>query len=379
MSDNPPQAAQRRRFDAIDLLAIAGIGMLVASSIGGSRTPRTLTGTPRTPPGHPIETGVDTLRAAEPGRGRQSVAPWHIPWAGWKDILWRTYAQITQDRLLAVAAGVVFYGLLALFPAITAFVSVYGLLFDIGTVQDQLVLLSDVVPADAMGPIAEQVQRVVSAGNAGLSIAFIFGLLLAFWSANAGMKAIIDALNVAYDETERRSFIRLNLISMTMTLGAVAAGLIGIASVVVFPIALSYLGISSAAETIVSLLRWPVLFAALLLGLAVLYRFGPNRREARWQWLTVGSVFATVAWLVGSSLLSLYLSQFANYNATYGSLAAGIGLMMWMWLSAIIVLLGAELNAEIEHQTARDTTVGADRPLGRRGAVVADTVGAAQD
>ncbi len=369
MSDKPPQAARRRRFDAIDLLAIAGIGMLVASSIGG----------PRTPPGHPVETGVDTLRAAEPGRGRQSVAPWRIPWAGWKDILWRTYAQITKDRLLAVAAGVVFYGLLALFPAITAFVSVYGLLFDIGTVQDQLVLLSDVVPSDAMGPISEQVQRVVSAGNAGLSLAFISGLLLAFWSANAGMKAIIDALNVAYDETERRSFIRLNLISMTMTLGAIAAGLIGIGTVVVFPIALSYLGISSATETIVSLLRWPVLFAALLLGLAVLYRFGPNRREARWQWLTVGSVFAAVAWLVGSSLLSLYLSQFANYNATYGSLAAGIGLMMWMWLSAIIVLLGAELNAEIEHQTARDTTVGTDRPLGSRGAVVADTVGAAQD
>ena len=374
MPDRPiPPAARLRRFDAVDLMAVAAIGLIVASM--------------KRSPGQPTEsapythsgTYADELRAAEPGRGRQSGAPWTIPWAGWKDIFWRTFAQITNDRLLAVAAGVVFYGLLALFPAITAFVSIYGLLFDIGTAQDQLVLLANFVPADAMGPITEQVQRLVSAGNTGLSLAFIFGLLLAFWSTNAGMKAIIDALNVAYDETERRSFIRLNLISMAMTLGAIAAGLIGIAAIVVFPIALSYLGLSSATETIFSLLRWPMLFLALMIGLAVLYRFGPNRREARWQWLTVGSVFATVAWIVGSALLSFYFSQFANYNATYGSLAAGIGLMMWMWMSAIVVLLGAELNAEIEHQTARDTTIGADRPLGLRGAVVADTVGPAQD
>ena len=174
-----------------------------------------------------------------------------------------------------------------------------------------------------------------------------------------GMKAIIDALNVAYDEEERRSFIRLNLISMAMTLGAIAAGLIGIGADRGLP-----------DRTLLSRHRvrpprpssaccaGPLLFAALLVGLAVLYRFGPNRREAKWQWLTVGSVFAAIAWLAGSSLLSFYLSQFANYNATYGSLAAGIGLMMWMWMSAIVILLGAELNAEIEHQTARDTTVG---------------------
>ena len=322
--------------------------------------------------------GVHKARAAERGRGRQSVRPWQIPLAGWKDILWRVYNQITEDRLLAVAAGVVFYGLLAIFPTITAFVSIYALFADASTVQAHVALLANLVPPDVLGPIQEQIQRVVETRNVNLSFAFVFSFLLALWSSNAGMKAVIDALNVAYDETERRGFVKLTLISMAMTVGAILAGLVGLAAVVVFPIVLSYLGIASGGEMIVSLLRWPVLFAILLLGLAVLYRFGPNRTRPRWEWLSVGTVFAVLSWIVGSFLFSYYLSRFANYNATYGSLAAGIGLMMWMWLSAIIVLLGAELNAEIEHQTAEDTTVGPGRPLGRRGAYVADTVGEAQ-
>lgn len=364
------------RFDTVDLIAIAAIGAIALSMARPAN--RHAPATARSEP-QPEALDIHQRRAIEPGRGRQSTAPWSIPMAGWKDIVWRTYAQITRDRLLAVAAGVVFYGLLALFPAITAFVSVYGLFTDVATVQNHLALIADVVPETAFGPIREQVQRLVSAGNAQLSFAFIASLLLALWSANAGMKAIIDALNVAYNEEERRGFIKLTLISFAMTLGAIAAGLVGIGGVVVFPIVLSYLGIETATESIVGLLRWPLLLGALLVGLAVLYRYGPNRREPRWEWLSIGSVFSAIAWLAGSAALSFYFSNFANYNATYGSLAAGIGLMMWMWLSAIIVLLGAELNSEIEHQTAHDTTVGAERPLGLRGAMVADTVGEAQD
>lgn len=364
-----------RLFALVDLVAVAAAGFLAVSA---AARPRAAVSRPSGTRDHREGLDVHNARAAERGRGRQSAAPWNIPFAGWKDIFWRVYNQITEDRLLAVAAGVVFYGLLAIFPTVTAFVSIYGLFADASTVQSHVALLSNFAPPEVVGPIQEQIYRVATTRSVDLSFAFIFSVLLALWSSNAGMKAVIDALNVAYDETERRSFVKLTLISLAMTVGAIFAALVGVGAVVVFPIVLSYLGIESAGETIVSILRWPVLLAALLLGLAVLYRFGPNRTTPRWEWLSVGSVFAAVAWIVGSFLFSYYLSRFANYNATYGSLAAGIGLMMWLWLSAIIVLLGAELNAEIEHQTARDTTVGPDRQLGRRGAIVADTVGEAQ-
>jgi membrane protein len=192
------------------------------------------------------------------------------------------------------------------------------------------------------------------------------------------MKAIMDALNVIYDEEEKRSFIKLNLMSLALTLGALASLLIAIGSVIVFPLMLNWLGLGGAVEWTIAVLRWPALLFVVMFGLAILYRFGPSRREARWQWLSIGAVLATLLWLTGSLLFSWYLSNFADYNATYGSLGAGIGLMMWLWLSTISILLGAELNSEIEHQTARDSTVGGDKPLGRRGAAMADTVGKAQ-
>jgi membrane protein len=191
------------------------------------------------------------------------------------------------------------------------------------------------------------------------------------------MKAIMDALNVVYDETEKRSFIKLNLVSLAFTLSAIAALLFAIAAVVIFPVAMSYIGLGTWGETLIRVLRWPSLLVIVILGLAVLYRFGPSRRKAKWQWLTVGSLFAAAAWLAGSALFSWYLANFADYDATYGSLGAAIGLMMWMWLSSTVILVGAEINSEIEHQTARDSTVGAEKPLGARGAAMADTVGAA--
>jgi membrane protein len=200
---------------------------------------------------------------------------------------------------------------------------------------------------------------------------------MALWSANAGMKALMDALNVVYDEKEKRGFIKLNLVSLAFTLGAIAATLLALAAVVVLPLVLSFVGLGSDGEILLTMSRWPLLLTVIIIGLAVLYRFGPSRREARWQWLSVGSIFAALAWLGSSALLSWYLVKFANYDATYGSLGAGIGLMMWMWISFIVILFGAELNSEIEHQTARDSTVGREKPLGARGAAMADTVGAA--
>jgi membrane protein len=317
------------------------------------------------------------LAAAQDDRGRRSNSPFAIPWTGWKDIFWRTYQRIDDDRLLANAGGVVFFGLLAIFPAVTALVSSYGLFADPATISDNLQTLAMMLPQGAFQIVEEQIARVVSKGNTALGATFALGLLLAIWSANAGVKAVFDALNVAYEEREKRSFIRLNLTSLTFTVGGIVALLLMVGAVVAFPLALDHLGIAPESKLIVALARWPLLFVILLAALAVLYRFAPSRDAPRWQWLSIGALTAALLWIAGSSLLSWYLSAFANYSATYGSLGAAIGLMTWMWMSAIVVMFGAELNSEIERQTLHDTTTGPPKPLGTREAVSADTVGAA--
>jgi membrane protein len=321
---------------------------------------------------------VQRRRALEPGRGRHATSPWQIPFKGWTDILWRTYERIGEDRLLAVAAGVVFYGLLALFPAITAMVSFYGLFTKASTINEHLSAVAGLLPEGGVSIVRDQIDRLAAKGDAKLGFGFAIGLGVALWSANSGMKAILDALNVVYEEKEKRGFIKLTLISFCFTLAAIAAVLLALGAVVIMPIALNYLGLHAVTEFLLRALRWPVLLAMIILGLGVLYRFGPSRREPRWQWISVGSVTAAVAWAIASALLSWYLTRFASYDATYGSLGAGIGLMTWMWISSIVILFGAEFNSEIEYQTVRDTTVERERPLGARGAVVADTVGKAR-
>jgi membrane protein len=238
--------------------------------------------------------------------------------------------------------------------------------------------LSGVLPAGATEIISEQVKRIASQGGGTLGFAFFFGLALALWSANAGMKALFDALNVAYDEEEKRGFFALNLLSMAFTLGAILFILLAVGGIVVIPVVLNFIGLGSAAEWIITIARWPALLLAVVLALAVLYRFGPSRDKVEWKWLTPGSILAAVVWLVASMLFSWYVANFGSYNETYGSLGAAIGFMTWMWLSTTIVLVGAELNAEIEHQTAKDTTEGPSKPLGQRGAEMADTLGEAK-
>ncbi|EJN11703.1 putative membrane protein [Bradyrhizobium sp. YR681] len=296
--------------------------------------------------------------AAQPGHGRRATGPFAIPWTGWKDIFRRTYQRIDDDRLLATAGGVVFFGLLAIFPAVTALVSSYGLFADPATISGNLRTLAMMLPAGTFQIVEDQVARVVSNGNTALGAAFLFGLVLAIWSANAGVKAIFDALNVAYEAREKRGFIKLNLISLTFTVGAIAALLLMVSAVVAFPLALDHLGLAPESRLIVALARWPLLLVILLAALAILYRFAPSRDAPRWQWLSVGAVTAALLWIAGSSLLSWYLSAFANYNATYGSLGAAIGLMTWMWMSAIVIMFGAELNSEIERQAVRDSQAG---------------------
>jgi membrane protein len=266
--------------------------------------------------------------------------------AQWTAILWRIYNKLNDDRLLAIAGGVVFYGLLALVPALTTLVALYGFFADPSTVASHLALVQNVMPAAAYGIVQDQVSRAASIGKTQLGLASLGGLLFALWSANSGTKAIMDALNVVYGEKEKRGFMRYNLLSLALTLGTIIALVLILAAVVAVPLVLAAVGIDSISG--LAILRWPLLLALVLAGLAVLYRFGPSRSEHPWRAMSVGIISASIAWLASSALLSWYLANVANYNAIYGSLGAVIGLMLWMWISTIVILLGAELDAEIE-------------------------------
>jgi membrane protein len=312
---------------------------------------------------------------ADMARGRGADTPRQIPAAGWRDVLWRVKDEMAKDNLSLVAAGVAFYALLAIFPAIAATVSIYGLVVDPQTVSDQLAATSEVLPAETRGLIGEQLTRVTSSASSALSLGAIISLLLALWSANKGTQSLISALNIVYDEPEKRGFIRLTLISLGMTLGIILFLIVGLAAIAAMPALFGNLGLPETVRRLASWLRWPILGLIFVIGLAVLYRFAPSRNEPRWRWVSWGAVVATVLWLIGSALFSWYVSNFGSYNETYGSIGAVAVLMMWFWLSALIVLLGAELNAEMEHQTGRDTTRGAEEPMGERGAYVAGTVG----
>jgi membrane protein len=316
--------------------------------------------------------------AAEKGRGREAGKPTEIPAKGWKDILWRTYEEFGKDRITSVAAGVTYYALLAIFPAIAALVSIYGLFADPATIQDHLNAMSGVLPGGALEIVGEQVKRISSQGGGALGFGFIFGLVLSLWSANAGMKAVFDALNIVNDEDEKRSFIRLNLVSLSFTLGAILFILFALGGIVVLPIIFNFIGLGGGAEWLLAIIRWPVLLIGVTLGLSLIYRFGPSRDKAEWRWVTPGGLIAAILWIAVSMLFSWYVSNFGSYNETYGSLGAAIGFMTWIWLSSIVVLLGAEINAEMEHQTVKDTTEGVQQPMGTRGAKMADTVGVAK-
>jgi membrane protein len=305
--------------------------------------------------------------------------PSEIPVRGWKDILLRVYENVGKDRVIVIAAGVTFYSLLAIFPAIAAVVAIYGLFADPSTIASQVNALSGVFPGGAIDVVHDQISRVAEQGAGKLGATFIVGLAVSLWSANAGIKSMFDALNLVYNETEKRRFLRLNLASLAFTSGAIVFALLAIGTTIVIPIALGYLGLGGATATLVEVLRWPVLLATVAIVIGLLYRYGPSRARPQWGWITWGGVFAAFAWLAVSLLFSWYAENFGSYNKIYGSLGAVIGFMMWIWLSIVVILMGAELDAEMEHQTARDTTTGRPKPLGARGATMADTVGAAQD
>ena len=322
--------------------------------------------------------GPESVRLAfEPeaeSLGRHAGSPAEIPWAGWKAVLRRTLIEMLTDRVSLVAAGCAFYATLALFPAMSMLISIYGLLFDPVTVEPQLEVLRGLVPPSAFTLISERVHMLVSRppGSLGWSLLLSTGITL--WSSATGVKSIITALNLAYEERERRSVLRFQLTAFTITLLAIISAVIGLALLVGLPAILTNLGFASHQKLLIRLASLALLMMAVLTGLSLLYRYGPSRERPRWQWVTPGSIAATVLWVAVSALFSLYVGQFATYDATYGSLGTVVGIMMWFFVTAYAVLLGAELNAELELQTVVDSTEGPPLPLGRRGAYVADHV-----
>ncbi|RWX76100.1 YihY/virulence factor BrkB family protein [Neorhizobium lilium] len=324
-------------------------------------------------------TTSDTTISVEEDRGREADSPSEIPSKGLKDVFWRLYASIQQDRVMLIAAGVTYYLLLSLFPTATVLVSLYGVFSDPAAIVDRINFLSTVMPADALDLFLNQLRALTTERNTTLSLGIVFGVLLALWSSNNGIKALFEAMNVAYGENEKRSIVRLNLISLAFTFGALLIVVVTIIFMGVVPAVLSYLWLDRWAEMIIRIARWPLMMMFVGAGIMALYRFGPSREPAKLRWITWGAAFAAFFWLAASLAVSYYLSNVADYNATYGTLGALVGFMVWTWVSVIIVIVGAEINAELEHQTTRDSTTGHPKEMGKRGAYMADTVGKASD
>ena len=319
--------------------------------------------------------GAATAATRVSGRGRDAQRPSEIPKRGWRDIALRVKREIAKDRLSIIAAGVAFYGLLASLPALGALISIYGLLFDPREVMDQIAAMRGFMPGEAVDLIVKQLTELASADTQALGLGVAGGVILALWSASAGVRTMMEALNVAYNETEKRGFFKRMALSLGLTLAVVLIGLVAVASVVLLPAVLDLLGLGSVLEGIVYWARWPIVAVVFWFGLLVMYRYGPSRDHPKWSWVSVGGIVVTVLWLAGSVLFSWYVENFGNYNKTYGSMGAVVILLMWLLISAYMVLIGAEINAEMERQTRQDTTVDEPQPLGRRGAYAADTVG----
>ncbi|WP_375259187.1 YihY/virulence factor BrkB family protein [Citreimonas sp.] len=308
-------------------------------------------------------------------RGRHAARPNDIPRPGWRDILLRVKDELTADQVSIVSAGVAFFGLLAIFPAIAALISIAGLILDPAAIEQQLASVAGVLPENAAEIIEGQAREVASNAGAGIGLAAAAGILIALYSASKGMKSLIGAMNIAYDEEEDRGFIALNVVALALTLFLILGVLIAFAATLAAPALLEVVGLSDGVQAAIAWGRWPVLALLTIFGLSVVYRYGPSREHPRWRWVSPGAVVATIIWLIGSVAFSIYVRNFGSYTETYGALGGVIILLTWLWLSSFIVLLGAELNSEIEHQTGEDSTTGAPRPKGDRGAEKADTVG----
>lgn len=312
------------------------------------------------------EARIETTGACADARGRDATTPSQISSLGWRDILLRVFSNISKHRIMALAAGMTYYSILAIFPAIAALVAVYGVVSDPSTIAKHLDQLRGFLPGGAIDVAGEQLTRVASKGSQTLGLTFLVGVSVSLWSANAAMKSLFDTLNIVHGEEEKRGFFILNGVSLGFTIGGVLFMLAALGSIVVVPVVLGYVRLSDFGDVFLRIGRWPAMYVILTFALAVIYRYGPSREAPRWRWITWGSAIAALLWLALSGLFSWYAANFGKFNETYGSLGAVIGFMTWLWISAMVILLGAEVDAEMEHQTAWNTTTGTPKPMGVR-------------
>ena len=306
--------------------------------------------------------------------GRDAESPNQVPAAGWKDILKRTKQQVKEDNVPLLAAGVAFYIFIALFPALIAAVTIYGLVSDPMEVEEQVASFAGALPASTAELIETQLKDIASNSGGSLGIGLLASLAGALFAASGGMQNLVKAINIAYDEEETRGFVKLRLVAIGMTVALIVFLIVAVGLVAVLPVVLETLAPSGIASIGVQILRWVGLFAFVVVSLAVLYRFAPDRDQPKFKWVGLGSIVATVLWVIGSAGFSLYVSMFGRYDKTYGALAGVIVLLLWLFLTSFIILLGAEINSEAEQQTAKDTTQGPEKPMGERDAVKADSL-----
>ena len=311
--------------------------------------------------------------AHEIARGRAAERPWHIPKRGWWETLLRVKDQTTTDHVGLIAAGCAFYGLLALFPAIAAAIAIWGLVADPGEIVRQIDGFTRALPPEAAQIIHEQAANAASS-DSGALITAILAILVGVYSASKGIKSLTEGLNIAYDEGEGRGFLKQTILNLALTFGAVIGVIAAVLLIVVVPVTLSFVGLGVVVETLGQVFRWVILVGGALLAFGTLYWIGPHRERATWHWVTPGAVLGVLLWVGGSGVFSIYVAKMASYDSTYGALGSVVVLLMWLWLTAFAILLGAELNCELERQTTHDTTSGPPRPMGDRGAYAADTV-----
>lgn len=314
----------------------------------------------------------------ETGRGREAERPQDLPAPGWKDVAWRAWGDVSGKNLFLASGGVTYAVLLALFPGLAALVSVYGLVANPDQIQKQVGSLSGVLPDQTRQMVSSELHSLAASSSSALGIGLIISLVLALWSASRGMSGLMTAVNLAYGERETRSFFRFNMVALVLTLGTVVGGILAIGLVGGLPAAVQAAGFGAFLNWLMLILEWPLLVVLMLAGLAVLYRYAPDRDDPQWRWVTPGAIVATALWIVGSILFSVYVGNFGTYNKTYGSLGGAVVLMTWLYLTAFVVLLGAAINAQAERQTRKDTTAGPALPMGERDAKAADTLGESQ-
>lgn len=306
--------------------------------------------------------------------GMHADRPQEIPAPGWRQVLRRAWRETKQDQVPLLAAGVAFYSFLSLFPAMIAAVTVYGLVADPATVARQSEDVARALPSDAASVVTGQMEAISQSPRGSLGLGLLIALMLALWSASGGVGNVIIAVNIAYDEEETRGFVKRKALALGLTLGAIVFVVLAVSLVAVAPALLDAWVDAPPVRWGIEAARWLFLLAAVMVALGVVYRYAPDREDAQVRWVSVGAVVATVIWLVASLGFSLYVDNFGSYGETYGALAGVVVLLLWLWLTIFIVLLGAEINAEAEQQTIADTTTGPERPLGQRGAVKADSI-----